>query len=193
MQKVDRSEGSPEDGRVMSALGHNGFQAPNRWSLLKGFSAAFLYWLVCFAVLCLVYPVGERIGWSSSLLSEVLPEYALLSFLVMCVAVWVVPLLSWWCKRLVIWMSVIIRTVATFAMMFLLAGYVSNSDGLEQLWPTSQIQSFFSELRVFTFALVYAPIVSVLAGVYYWWIARRTAVPPSSPKRYATRGRAREP
>ncbi|MFY9609633.1 MAG: hypothetical protein WAU45_13575 [Blastocatellia bacterium] len=111
-----------------------------------------------------------------------------MSFLVMCVVVWVAPLLTWWCKRLVIWMSVIIRTVATFVMLFLLAGYVSNSDDLEQLWPASQIQSFFSELRVFTFALAYAPIVSVLAGVYYWWIGRRNAVPPPSPERYATRG-----
>jgi hypothetical protein len=78
-------------------------------------------------------------------------------------------------------------------MLFLLADYVSNSDDLEQLWPTSQIQSFFSELRVFTFAMAYAPIVSLLAGVYYWWIGRRRTVPHPSPEKYAARGRAREP
>lgn len=150
-----------------------------------------MYWLVCFTVLCLVYPFGDRIGWATSSVSEVLPEYGLMSVLVMCVVVWVVPVLTWWCKRLVIWMSVVIRTVTTFVILFLLAGYIGASNYLRDFWPTSQIKSFFNEWGFLTFALEYVPIVSVLAGVYFWWIARRKAVPPQKPDKHATRGRAR--
>jgi hypothetical protein len=159
---------------------------------LKGLSAALVYWLLCFAVLCLAYPIGDRITELGYPFFQVLTEYALMSFLVMCIVVWVVPLLTWWCNRLVIWMSVIIRTVTTFVILFLLAGYVGTSDDLEQLWPTSQIQSFFGELRVLIFLYEYTPMVSVLAGVYYWWIGRHKAVPPARLERLATRGRARE-
>lgn len=176
----------------MSALGHNAFQTSGRWTLLKGLSAALLYWLLCLAVLCLVYPIGDRTRWFLNPLSRVLTEYLLMSFLVMCTVVLVVPLLTWWCNRLVTWLSIIVRTLTTFVILFLLAGYVGNSDDLEQVWPTSQIQSFFSELRVLIFLYEYTPIVSVLAGVYYWWIGRRKAVIPPSPERYATRGQTRK-
>ncbi len=174
-------------------MGHRVFKALNDWNLLKGFLAIVLFFLASFAVLCNVYPIRERMSFRRYSLSQVLPEYVVMSLVVTCAVVLVVPLLTWWCNRFVIWMSVMIRTVVAFFILFLLVTYVGTSDDLEYLWPITQIQSFFSELRVIIFAYAYTPLVSTLAAVYYWWIARRTAIPRSSPKRYATRGRAREP
>lgn len=176
----------------MSALEQKGFQTPTRWALLKGVSAALIYLLLCFAVLCLVYPIGQRIRSFRYPLSQALTEYLLLSSLVMCIVVLVVPLLTWWCNRLVIWMNVMIRTVSTFVILFFLAAYVGTSDHLGDYWPASQIESFFSELEFLIFEIKYAPIVSVLAAIYYTWTGRNRAVPPSSHHRYATRGRSRE-
>jgi hypothetical protein len=150
-----------------------------------------LYWLLCLAVLCWVYPIGDRIRLYRSSLSRVLPEYVIMSFLVMCLVVLAVPLVTWWCNRLVIWISVVIRTAITLVSLWVFATYMDTRE-FKTYWLTSQLTSFFSELRVVVFAYAYTPIVSVLAGVYYTWIGRRKATPPPSPERYPTRGEASE-
>ena len=151
-----------------------------------------MYWLLCFVVLCLVYSIGDRIQGLRYARSQVLTEYLLMSFVVMCVVVFVVPLLTWWCNRLVIWMSVIIQTVGAFVTLCFLAGFIASSDELLKYWPINRIDDFFGRLEFFTFALEYAPIVSVLAGMYYTWIGRNRVVTPPSAERFATRGRPRE-
>lgn len=170
----------------MSASEQKGSQTIHRRRLLKGFSAALLYWLVCFAVLCVVFPIWEQVSY-------VLFEYVLMSSLVAFIVIVLVPLLTWWCKRLSIWISVMIRVMATFAILAYIAGSIGNSPELINYGPTAEISGFFAEWRFISFVLVYGTIVSVLAGVYYWWIGRPTGVPPSSPKGHATRGRAHEP
>ena len=158
-------------------------------NLLKRLLAAVLYFVVSFAVLCLVYPIRERMRWVRYSLTQMLPEYLVMSLIVTCIVVFAVPLLTWWCNRLVIWMSVIIRTATALVMLWIFASTIGM--GEPRRWPPSQIVSFFSEMQVIIFAYEYAPIISLLAGVYYWFTFRRRVV-TSSPERYATRGRSRE-
>jgi hypothetical protein len=172
-------------------MGHSGFHLNSR-NLLKRLLAAVLYFLACFAVLCLVYPIQTRMRLSRYSLSQALPEYELMSLVVTCIVVVLVPLLTWWSNRLVIWISVMIRTVTTFVILYFLASSIGTSHQLINYPPTSRISSFFAEWQFLGFAFFYAPIVSVIAGVYYWWTARSKAVLPPNPETYATRGRSRE-
>ena len=169
----------------MGSIGRKGVQNSNRRTPLKGFAAALVYMVFCFAALYFLYP--ELYRYSSS---QALPEYFLMSFIVTCIVVLVVPLVTWWCNRLEIWMAVIIRTVSTSVIMWILATSMNDRE-FTAYWPASQLTSFFSELRVIIFAYVFTPIVSLLAGVYYSFTFRRRVV-TSSPERYATRGRSRE-
>jgi hypothetical protein len=179
-------------GRENESMGYLGF--PLNWQLLlKRLLAAALYLLISFTVLCLVYDIRDRMRWSRHSLAQILPQYLLTSFAVTCIVTVFIPLLTWWCNRLVIWTSVIIRTVITFVVLYFLSGAIGSSHQLINNPPTSHISDFFSDLEFLIFQFEYAPIVSMLAGLYYWWIGRRAAVSPSSPTRYATRGRAREP
>jgi len=174
----------------MSALGLSGIHLNWRYLFKRLLAAVFCFW-ACFAVLCFVYPIQERMRSFHYSLSQVLPEYLLMSFIVTCIVVFVVPLLSWWCNKLVIWMSVIIRTVATFVLLWVFAMSL-DSRGLKDYWPPSQIMSFFTELRVIVFAYEYTPIVSLVAGVYYSFTGSRKSTPTPNAERYAQRGQARE-
>jgi hypothetical protein len=172
-------------------MGHLEFHL-NSWNLLKRLLAAVVYFLACFVVLCLVYPIQERMRFSRYSLSQALPEYELMSLVVTCIVVVLVPLLTWWCNRLVIWMSVIIRTVITFVLLYFLASSIGTSPQLINDLPTSRISTFFAEWQFLGFAFFYAPIVSVLASVHYWWTGRQKLVASAKPQKYATRGRGRE-
>jgi len=156
--------------------------------LLKRVLPPALFFLACFAVLCLAYPLQESSGNS---LSQALAEYEVMTFVVTCIVVVIVPLLTWWCYRLEIWMTVIIRTVATFAMLWIVATSMETRE-LRDYWPASQMTHFFSELRVIVFAYEFTPLISLLAGVYYALTGRRKTAPLPSTERFAIRGRARE-
>jgi hypothetical protein len=158
---------------------------------LKGFSAALLYWLLCFAVLCLVYPIGGRMRVFHYSLSQVLGEYLLMSLVVMCVVVLVVPLLTWWCNRFVLWKCVVVRGVVTFVVLYLLAGYIATSPELISNVPISRLRGFLGGLEFLSFQFEFAPIVSIMAGIYHTWTGRSKALPPR-PDGFATIGRARD-
>jgi hypothetical protein len=175
----------------MSALGLSGIHL-NWRHLFKSFLGAVSYFLACFVILCLVYPIQERMRFSRYSLSQALPEYELMSLVVTCIVVVLVPLLTWWCNRLVIWMSVIIRTVTAFVLLYFLASSIGTSPQLINDPPTSRISTFFAEWQFLGFAFFYAPLVSVLAGVYYWWTGRQKLIASAKPQRYATRGRGHE-
>ena len=190
--EMTSAKGREKPVRENESMAYLGF--PLKWQiLLKRLLAAALYFLLSFTVLCLVYDIRDRMRWSRYSLSQILPEYLLTSFAITCIVTIFIPLLTWWCNRLVIWMSVIIRTVITFAVLYFLSGSIGSSQQLINNPPTSHISDFLSDLEFLIFQFEYAPIVSMLAGVYYWWIGRPTGVPPSSPKGHATRGRAHEP
>jgi hypothetical protein len=93
-----------------------------------------------------------------------------------------------------IWMSVVIRIIATFLILAYVASSIASSHELMHYGPTRRISSCFSELAYISLVLEYGTIVSALAGIYYWWIGQRIAVPPPhKPDGHATRGRARQP
>ena len=176
-----------------SELRHTNTQILDSWNLPKRLLAAISYFLACFVLLCVVVPIWERARFLRLSLSYVLPEYVTMSLVVTCIVVVIVPLATFWCRWLPIWMSVIIRVIAAFLILAYLASYIGNSHELINYGPTARISIFLAELRFISFVLFYGTIVSVIAGVYYWWTGRRKAIPLSSSKRYATQGRARQP
>jgi hypothetical protein len=137
--------------------------------LIKRIIGALIYLVTSFALLAVVFPMAERVEVFNRSWSSTLNKYLRMSLIVTAVVVVVIPLVTWWCTKLPLWIGVVIRTGCVFAALYYLAIKIGTSPDLINLGPTARISSFFAEWRFVIFIYQYTTAASILAAVYYWW------------------------
>ena len=131
------------------------------------------YFLLSFLVLCVTFPIWQefdnRIHVSGP---RILSEFLLMSAIVTLMSLFAVPALTFWAKTMPLWVSVLSRIVLSVMLLTLLAWYMGPLGG--PLGGLALIRgTFFSEWLFLSFIVQDATSLSLLAGVYYWWIARK--------------------
>jgi hypothetical protein len=138
-------------------------------TLIKRFVGATIYLVISFASLAVVFPIADGANGQYRSWARAITEYLRMSLIVTAIVVVLVPLITWWCRKLPLGIAVIVRMLCVFGALAYMAETIGTSHDLITLPPTSRISDFFSELRFLVFIYIYGTAVSVFAGGYYWW------------------------